>query len=103
MSRRVARLASLARLVRSLHLRLHTRDLRHTEPRGLPSGVPQQRCLSDARLASHGQDGALTPTHVFQEPVEHLAFAGPVKQPEARLAAISQATLTDPRPPGEQL
>jgi hypothetical protein len=50
---------------RQLHLRLHTRNLRHTGSRGLTSGVPQQRRLSDARLASDDQDGALTPAHVF--------------------------------------
>ena len=46
----------------------------------MTSGIPQQRRLSDARLASHGQDGALTPAHVRQEPVEHFTLAGPVKQ-----------------------
>jgi hypothetical protein len=65
---------------RELHLRLHARDLRDTESRGMTSGVPQQRRLSDAGLASHDQDGALTPAHVCQEPVEHLALAGPVEK-----------------------
>ena len=64
-----------------LHLRLHARDLRHTEPRGPTNDVPQQGRLSDACLASYGQDGALTPAYVVQEPVEHFAFAGPVEQP----------------------
>ena len=66
---------------RQLHLRLHARDLRHTESRGTTSGVPKQRRLSDARLASDDEDGALTLAHVCQEPVEHFALAGPVKKP----------------------
>jgi hypothetical protein len=66
---------------RQLHLRLGARDLRHTESRGLTSGVPQQRRLSDARLASDGQDGTLTLVHVCQELGEHFALAGPVKKP----------------------
>jgi hypothetical protein len=36
---------------REFHLRLYARDLRDTKPSGLPSGVPQQGGLSDARLA----------------------------------------------------
>ena len=66
---------------RQLHLRLHARDLRHTESRGMTSGVLEQRRLSDARLASDDEDGALTPAHVCKEPVEHLALAGPVQKP----------------------
>jgi hypothetical protein len=66
---------------RQLHLRLHARDLRHTESRGLTSGVPEQRRLSDARLAPDYQDGALTLARVCQEPVEYLALAGPVEKP----------------------
>jgi hypothetical protein len=66
---------------RELHLRLHARDLRHTESRGLTSGVPKQRRLSDARLASHDQDGALTLARICEDPVEHLALAGPVEKP----------------------
>jgi hypothetical protein len=43
--------------------------------------VPEQRRLSDARLASHDQDGAPTLARVSQQPVEYLALAGPVKEP----------------------
>jgi 2-methylisocitrate lyase-like PEP mutase family enzyme len=66
---------------RQLHLRLHARDLRHSESRGLTSGVPEQRRLSDARLASHDQDRTLTLARACQKPGEHLALAGPVKEP----------------------
>ena len=66
---------------RELHLRLHARDLRHTESRGIASGVPEQRRLSDARLASDDEDGAATLARVSQQPGEHLALAGPVKEP----------------------
>src|ERR671910_1520240 len=69
---------------RELHLRLHARDLRHTESRGMTSGVPEQRRLSDARLASDDQDGALTLAYLGQELSEHLALAGPVKEPGRR-------------------
>jgi hypothetical protein len=66
---------------RELHLRLHARYLRHTESRGLTSGVPEQRRLSDARLPSDDEDAALTLAHLCQEPGEHFALAGPVKEP----------------------
>ena len=66
---------------RQLHLRLDARDLRDTESRRLPGDVLEQRRLSDARLASDDQDGALTLAHVCQEPVEHFALAGPVNEP----------------------
>jgi hypothetical protein len=75
---------------RELHLRLHARDLRHTESRGLTSGVPEQRRLSDAGLAPHDQDGALTPARVCQEPVEHLALARPVEK-TGRLGGVHTA------------
>ncbi len=51
---------------RELHLRLHARDLRHTESRGLSSEMPEQRRLSDACLAAHDEHGALTFAHVCQ-------------------------------------
>ena len=63
---------------RQLHLRLHACDLSDTETSGLTSGVPQQRCLPDARFAPHDENGALAPAHVRQQPVEHLALAAPV-------------------------
>ena len=69
---------------RQLHLRLHARDLRHTESRGMTRGVPEQRRLSDARLASDDQNGALTLARLREEPVEHFALAGPVEQPGRR-------------------
>jgi hypothetical protein len=69
---------------RQRHLRLHARDLHHTESRGTTSGVPEQRRLSDARLAAHDQDGALTLARACQQAVEHLAFAGPVEEPVIR-------------------
>jgi 2-methylisocitrate lyase-like PEP mutase family enzyme len=66
---------------RELHLRLDSGDPRHTESRGLPGEVPEQRRLSDACLASHDQDGAITFAHLCQEAVEHLALASPVEEP----------------------
>ena len=66
---------------RQLHLRLHARHLRHTESRGLTSEVPEQRSLSDARLASDDQDAALTLAHLCKELSERFALAGPVKKP----------------------
>jgi hypothetical protein len=82
---------------RELHLRLHARYLRHAESRGLTGGVPQQRRLSDARLASHDQDGALTPAHVCQEPVEHLPLAGPVEKPGRQGGRHFAAKLPTPQ------
>jgi hypothetical protein len=82
---------------RELHLRLHTRDLRHPESRGMTSGVPKQRGLPDARLASDDQDAALTLAHVGQEAVEGFALAGPVKEPGRKGDGHRRETLIDPR------
>ena len=49
---------------RQLHLRFRAGDLHHTESRGTIGGVAEQRRLSDARLASEDEEGALTPAHV---------------------------------------
>ena len=80
---------------RQLHLRLHARDLSHTESRCLTSGVTEQRRLSDARLASDDQNGALTLAPLCQEPVEPFALGDPVEKAGHRVAAMSRATLTD--------
>jgi hypothetical protein len=66
---------------RKLHLRLHARDLCDTESRGIASDVPEQRRLSDARLAPDDEDGALTLARMCQQPGEHFALAGPVEKP----------------------
>jgi nucleoside-diphosphate-sugar epimerase len=46
----------------------------------MSSDVPEQRRLSDACLASHDQDSALTLAHLCQEAVQHFALAGPVQE-----------------------
>jgi hypothetical protein len=74
---------------RQLHLRLHARDLRDAESRRMTSGVPEQRRLSDARLASDDQHGALPLAPLCQEPVERLALAGPVQKSGRKCVAHS--------------
>jgi hypothetical protein len=66
---------------RQLHLGLDARDLRDTEPGRLASGIPQQRRLPDARLATNDEDGALTPAHIRQQPIDQLPLAGPSEEP----------------------
>ena len=56
-------------------LDLHARDLRHTESGGLTSGVPEQRRLSDARLAPDDQDAALALAHVGDAPLLALELS----------------------------
>ena len=65
---------------RQLHLRFSARDMHHAESRRPIGGVAEQRRLSDAGLASNDEEGALTPAHVCQEPVEGFALAAPAKQ-----------------------
>jgi hypothetical protein len=86
---------------RQLHLRLHTRDLRHAESRGLTRGIPEQRGLPDARLASHDQDGALTLARVCQESVDYFTLAGPVEKSGRKGSSHLAATLTDLQGPVE--
>jgi hypothetical protein len=65
---------------RQLHLSLDAADPRDTKTRSLPSDVPQQRRLSDARLATDDHDAALTLAHVCQQLVEQFALAGPAQE-----------------------
>ena len=65
---------------RQLAFRFRARDLHQAESRGMTGGVVEQGRLSDARLASDDQGGALTPAHTCQKPVEHLSLAGPAKK-----------------------
>ena len=67
---------------RQLHLRLDAFDLGDAQARGLPRGVPQQRGLSDARLAADHQDGALTVARLGEHAVEALALACPAEEPQ---------------------
>ena len=66
---------------RQLHLRLHARDARDSESRGLTSGVSEERRLPYAGLASDDEDGATTLARVCQETVECFALDGPVEEP----------------------
>jgi hypothetical protein len=65
---------------RQLHLGLDTCDLRDTKARSLSYGVPQQRRLPDAGLATDDQNGAVTPAHIRQQLVEHFALASPAQE-----------------------
>jgi len=81
---------------RELHLRLDAGDLRHTESRGMTSCVPDQRRLSDARLAADDQNAALTLADVCQHPVEGFTLAGPVEEPGRKGDRHRRDTLIDP-------
>ena len=65
---------------RQFHLGLDTRYLRDTKPGSLSCGVPQQRGLADARLATDDENGALTMAYVRQQVVEHFALASPAQE-----------------------
>ena len=65
---------------RQLHLRLDAFDLGDAQAGGLPRGVPQQRGLSDARLAADHQNGALTIARLGEHGVEAFALACPAEE-----------------------
>ena len=65
---------------RQLHLRLDAFDLGDAQAGCLPRGVPQQRGLSDARLAADHQNGALTIARLSEHGVETFALACPAEE-----------------------
>ena len=69
---------------RQLHLSLHACELDDSKPRRLPCGVAEKGGLSDTGLTTNNQGRALPPSHILQQPIQHLALAGPA--PELRLA-----------------
>jgi hypothetical protein len=85
---------------RQLHLCFRARDLNHAESRGMVYGVPEQRRLSDARLASDDQHGALTLAHVCQESVDHVAFADAVDKPGRKGGGHLAGNANRPAPLG---
>jgi hypothetical protein len=84
---------------RQLHLGLDAGDLRDPKTRSLGGGVAQQRRLSDPRLATDDQDGALTLAHICQQSLERLALAGPAQQAQRRVGGHLAATLNEPAMP----
>src|SRR5215831_8411275 len=66
---------------RQLHFGLHAYRARHPAPSRLPGHVTQQHGLAHARVAAHHQAPALARPDRLDKPVEHLAFAAPVRQP----------------------
>jgi hypothetical protein len=60
-----------------LHFRLDAGDLSDSKITNLASGVAQKGSLSETDLASDYQNGASPPTHILEEPIQHLALAGP--------------------------
>ena len=75
--------------VRQFHLRLDARDLRDAKSRSLPSRVPQQRRLPNARLTMEHQDGAVTVVHICQQSVDKATLAVRPRKPNPGLAGIS--------------
>ena len=65
---------------RKLHLRLHADRLKNPKAFGILSGIFQQRCLPDPRLAAQHQHGALPRVHGLQEPIKLQAFGTPATQ-----------------------
>ena len=80
---------------RQLHLRLDALDLGDAQARGLPRGVPQQRGLSDTRLATDHQDRALAVASLGEHAVEPSALAGSAEEPQppdgSHLAILEEA------------
>ena len=72
-----------------LHLGFHPCELDDPKLRSPPCGVAQKGRLSDTGLAPNDQGRALPPSHIFQQPIQHLALAGPA--PEPRLAVVGIA------------
>ena len=66
--------------VRQLHLRLDSRDLGDSKPRGLSDGVPHERRLPDSRLTMDDERPALALAHLIQQPVQHVALAAPATE-----------------------
>jgi hypothetical protein len=65
---------------RQFHLGLDARDLGHSEPGGLPCGVPDERRLADPGLTAYEEDGALALAGSLEQPVEHTALPGPAQK-----------------------
>ena len=65
---------------RQFHLGLDARDLGHSEPSGLPGGVPDQRRLADPGLAPYHQDRALAAADSLKQLVQHIALPGPAQK-----------------------
>ena len=68
-----------------LHLRLDAGHAGHPETGRLGDQMSQQFRLADPRLSPHDQDGALTASHVRDEPSQDLQLAGPAEQPGRRM------------------
>ncbi len=66
---------------RELHLRLDTRGTCDTASRRSGRHVVQQGRLAQARLADHYQPTTLTCANSINQPVKHVAFAAPARQP----------------------
>ena len=64
-----------------LHFRLHARRPRYQAPRGSPGQVVQQSGLADAGLTAYHQGPALTGPHASNEPVKHVTFTAPTREP----------------------
>ena len=82
---------------RQLHLRLDAFDLGDAQARGLPRGVPQQRGLSDARLAADHQDGALTVARLSEHARRGVGARLSGRGTRAPGWQASRATLKDRR------
>ena len=82
---------------RQLHLSLHACQLDDSKPRSLPCGVAQKGRLSDTGLTTNDQDRALPPSHILQQPIQHLALAGPAPEPRLALSGHSPRKPRRPR------
>src|SRR5205823_5488358 len=74
---------------RQLHLSLRTCELDDSKSGSLPGGVTQKGRLSDPGLTTNNQGRALPPSHILQQPIQHLAFAGPAPEPRRALSGHS--------------
>jgi hypothetical protein len=65
---------------RQLHLCLDAHHLDDAEPRRLPRGVSQKRCLPDPRRTAEHHDGTLPAATLGEHPVEELTLACSAQQ-----------------------
>jgi hypothetical protein len=69
---------------RQFHLSLHAADPHDTKARGLARGVPQQRRLSDTRVATDDQNATLTLVQICEQLIDEVALAGAAQQVHTR-------------------
>ena len=82
---------------RQLHLSLHPCEVDDSKSGGVLCGVAQKRRLSHPGLPPNNQGRALPPSHILQQPIQHLALAGPAPEPRLTVGGHSRREPRRPR------